>query len=135
VSGSIPSVLYHFTCIDSVEGVRREGITRGFIPLLGASGTMQLRPGWAWLTEDPDPARQTWIRTRAEGAACDRSEFRFAVDPAKCVRLTRWLDHPVRAQARTSWLRDFELYPDVVARWWLARCPVPAEALRLETGT
>lgn len=59
-------LLYHFCPAHLLEGIKREGITLGKLPVILESGTL-LYDGCQWLTEEPDPAKQSWATSHAIG--------------------------------------------------------------------
>lgn len=83
--------LYHFTARRFLPGIRRDGLTRGFVPL--SIDPPEVLPGYPWLTTNGD-----WNQEWAEGTGrlpYKRNEVRitFAIpDESRCYVL-HWLFH------------------------------------------
>ena len=81
--------LYHFTAERFLPAIRREGLTKGFV--LVWDNPVQLRPGYRWLTVNPE-----WEQDWAEGTGrlpYKRNEVRLtvAVPPSKEANVRNWL--------------------------------------------
>lgn len=81
--------LYHYTGLDHVDGILRDGLTMGVLPLWTVDG-WQLVRGYQWLTDDPG-WQQGWATNRT-GICGDRTAVRVAVEVPESERrnLFRW---------------------------------------------
>ena len=52
-------VLYHFCAKRFHPGILREGLTKGWTPII-EGGMMRLQMGQQWLTSEKDPRKQSW---------------------------------------------------------------------------
>lgn len=79
--------LYHYTGLEHVEGIRREGLTLGGIalPVMNPDGSCSYRlgRGYQWLT-DLDDWAQSWATQNL--THCDRTEARFIIVIPKAHR-------------------------------------------------
>jgi hypothetical protein len=117
------ATLYHFTARRFVSGIRKDGLTRGMVPV--SLSPPRVVSGYQWLTSNPDFA-QEW----AEGTGrlpYRRDEVRIAVDvPAvEQYRLT----------GRLGWTLLTPLAADLCAcgdpdHWYVFRGDVPPSWLR-----
>ncbi len=84
--------LFHFTSSQHAEGCRREGLTKGAIPMM-VEGKYGLSHGWQWLTSNPD-FKQEWANPDFSTLPYDRTGVRFTIVIPKTARsnLYRWLD-------------------------------------------
>lgn len=78
--------LYHFTGRDHADLIRREGITKGGVPLPDG----RIMWGYIWLTDDPRWSAQHWA-TNHTGACGDRLEVRFTIEVPR-VTVMPWND-------------------------------------------
>jgi hypothetical protein len=60
-----------------VESIRKKGLTLGKFPLLG-DGHITFIDGFQWLTDEPDPAKQSWATGRF--LPYDRTAYRLTVN-------------------------------------------------------
>ena len=124
-------MLYHYTGLDHLEGIRRDGLTLGMLPLWAAGG-WQIRRGYQWLTDDPN-WKQGWA-TDQIGACGDRTSVRVAVEVPESERrnLFRWntfalavlgLDRHALDSFNAAGGSDGQ-------SWWVYRGPIPVDWLR-----
>ena len=69
--------LYHFTCSDGLVGIKLQGIRGGSLSIFSGD-RVRFRPGFQWLTSNPEWSGQRWA-DQVE-LKCDRTEYRFTVD-------------------------------------------------------
>lgn len=85
--------LYHYTGHDHVDGIRRDGITRGSVYVPWATGYRVVH-GVQWLTDSDDWSGQGWA-TQIVLRNHDRTSVRYSVVIPKSARpnLHRWNDY------------------------------------------
>lgn len=66
--------LYHFTCSHQIEGVKKDGLTLGKIPL----SQIHFKEHYQWLTSNPD-WKQSWCENQIL-LKCDRTEWRLIIE-------------------------------------------------------
>jgi hypothetical protein len=131
--------LYHFTSPLHVESCKKNGLTRGVIPLL-VNGKIAILPGYQWLTANPD-FNQSWANTEYTTLPYDRTAFRLTVViPKKTAQgqLFKWLDlchkfpideylnaygdpenwHIFKGKIKPSWIRAIDKKPEDEDVYW-----------------
>lgn len=118
-----PNILWHYTCGDhGMPGIEATGKLRPrihpFFPELGPV---------VWLTDLDSITRYgadaVGLHPTVRLLKCDRTEFRYAVDPARCPGLEHWFIARKRC-CNIALVAELESdgWP---ARWWVATGPVP----------
>jgi hypothetical protein len=147
--------LYHFTALEYIESIEREGLTRGDVPLKpkgrGLNGV--------WLTRNPDVEAQGWAskprvlsdEERADYATvfgkmpppgsriADKRAVRITVDiPGKDSRLKVWTKYARLRGVKRDWMRaldkagggsssDWFVYFGEIPPEWIQQVEVRAE--------
>ncbi len=88
--------LYHYTAREYLPSIKRQGITRGDVPLTPTGGFNA-----PWLTDDPNAAQQDW----KEGSGLDKTAVRIEVAIPKSERkkLLSWPVLADRAKMDPTW--------------------------------
>ena len=68
--------LYHFCGKDFLSGIKRDGLTKGAFPIETGRGLKLCRMR-QWLTEDPDPKKQSWATQRL--LRYSRTDYRLTI--------------------------------------------------------
>jgi hypothetical protein len=114
----IPDRLFHYTCRDGEPLILADG-------LLKPNRHPYLSVPLVWLTDLEVPDRFGLGLAGGVFTSCDRTEFRFEVDPAEIPNCVWW---PVAARRLTREVRDgFESSGAWPAHWWVT--PVPVRVL------
>lgn len=123
--------LYHYTGLDHVEGIRRDGLTLGMPPLWTADGWRVLR-GYQWLTDDAS-WKQGWA-TDHSGVCGDRMAVRVAVEVPEGEKrsLFRWNVYALAVLGMDRRvLKAFNATGGSDGKsWWVYRGSVPTGWLR-----
>lgn len=116
-----PSVLYHYTCVHSAEGLRKEGIIKPGAMLVDPSDDPRGDADpLVWLTDLPPPVAREWLGLTRMQLRCDRLAHVFAVEDLDGVM---W--YPKYARLWPG-LRQLERQPGVKpAHWFVSEQPVP----------
>lgn len=128
-------IIYHFCCARDMRGIRSKGIIKGVvygetrINRPGKPGEWQKywRPGWQWLTLDPEKSHQSWnthVMLRY-----DRTEYRWTVEiPAKMEDLIYDRDRleaaiPGSCSLFDGWdgSENWRVYHGEIPRRWLKK--------------
>ena len=135
-------ILYHFTAFALINKIRSEGLTKGALPWNERrDGSCELRPGFQWLTSDPEWFAQGWCLMGNLPYA--RNSYRIAVRVPDQYwgRVIRWTDmagkfRPDSAEVLNKLGGDtskWYLYAGKIPpHWFLAVDRNPHEALRAE---
>lgn len=84
--------LYHFTRPSNVEDIQRLGIIRGDVPTTPGGGFNA-----PWLTDDPEPASQSWI------VMTDKNKVRITVNIKNDNKLRKWSSFAKSAGVDGTW--------------------------------
>lgn len=119
-------LLYHYTSLDRVAAIQREGLTLGVLPVWTSDGWRGVR-GYQWLTDDAG-WRHGWA-TDISGCCGDRTAVRVQVlMPATARDLFRW---NVFALVVLGWSRaELDRFNQAGHSdgkgWWIHRGVIPA---------
>lgn len=69
-------LLFHFCPAHMADAIMRDGLSLGKLPVILDNGTL-LYDGCQWLTEEPDPDRQSWATS--EGIGYSRTACRISI--------------------------------------------------------
>jgi hypothetical protein len=85
--------LYHFAPTYLLEGIQKNGLTKGTFPVIRKYGPMRLLGPCQWMTNDMDFNNQSWATTR-ELIDYDRNDVRLMISIPKSsrIRLVRACD-------------------------------------------
>lgn len=72
-------ILYHFTAKKFLDGIIREGLTKGMIPIFLNDGSLGGFKRGNWLTKNPE-FLQTWCDPKYSSLPYDRSAVRLTFD-------------------------------------------------------
>ena len=103
-------IYYHFCAEHMLEGILKDGLTMGCIPVVTHQG-FRLLPNYQWLTTEKSAKKQSWATS--ELIRYSRTDYRLEIEipelfqanvlkPSQIVELIPWESHGIFTEFKGS---------------------------------